>query len=118
MVFGKGRAEHPKVPRQRSPDRRVAAFVAGDERLSRLEAIGIGQEARQRVADHVLRAGLGEIHLFILVPLATAGPLQVLCCSAPSRPLRSPPTPGPPPPTAHAPPPPPPSRPHHQRTPT
>src|SRR3546814_8453322 len=37
--------------------------VAVDEFLAGFEIIGIAQEAGERVADHVLRFGVGEIHL-------------------------------------------------------
>jgi len=62
MLLGKGRAEHPEFLRQRGPDGGIAAGIAIDELLTRLEIIGIGQEAGQRVADHVLRFGVCEIH--------------------------------------------------------
>src|SRR3546814_10655019 len=73
LLFGKSRAQHPQILRQRGPDRRVAALVAGDEALPGLEPIGIGQETRQRIADHVLRVGIGEI-LSINSPMSPSFP--------------------------------------------
>jgi len=62
MLFGKGRAQHAKLLRQCGPDRRIASAVAADELLARFEIIGVAKETRQRVADHVLRFGVSEIH--------------------------------------------------------
>src|SRR3546814_10997169 len=62
-IFGKRRAEHTEFPSERGPDRRIAPAVAVDEFLAGFEIIGIAQEAGERVADHVLRFGVGEIHL-------------------------------------------------------
>src|SRR3546814_12784400 len=63
MIFGKRRAEHTEFLSERGPDRRIAPAVAVDEFLAGFEIIGIAQEAGERVADHVLRFGVGEIHL-------------------------------------------------------
>ena len=59
--------------RERGPDRGVAARVAVDELLARFEIMGVGKEAREGVADHVLRFGVGEIHFTIPVAPAKAG---------------------------------------------
>ena len=75
MFFGKRRAKHAKFLRERGPDRRIATRVAARELLARFEIIGVAEKAGERVADHVLRFGVGEIHFLSPSPPRRRGPL-------------------------------------------
>ena len=72
MFLRKRRAQHAEFGRKGGPDTGVAACFAVDHFLARIKAVAIGKKARQRVADHVLRFGVGEIHYFcpsLVVPV-------------------------------------------------
>ena len=62
VLFGEWRAQNAQILCQGPPDPRIAAISAGQHLLAALKIIGVGKEARERVAQHVLRFGIVEIH--------------------------------------------------------